>query len=203
MTNANPNLNFSPDQYQNDSFYAPAHELRASLIDPDFEGPNIVLCATYNTRVLHRAENAYTAHDLPFATSTVEHEGCPSLYMIVVPRLCSGYIGIDLDGTLAYYEGWNNGAIGDPIQRMAQRLWTWLREGQEIRIVTARAGDPARGELARTQRWLWDNFALMIPVQNTKTFRMHQLWDDRAVQVVPNTGMTLQEYKVFSEKEKP
>lgn len=30
----------------------------------------------------------------------------------------SGWIGVDLDGMLAYYDGWSNGTIGEPIPLM-------------------------------------------------------------------------------------
>ena len=52
------------------------------------------------------------------------------------------WIAYDLDGTLAYYENWktNEWNIGLPILHMAERLKKDLREGQEVRILTARAG---------------------------------------------------------------
>ena len=34
----------------------------------------------------------------------------------------SGWIGVDLDGTLAEYHGWNGGAIGEPVPAMLARV---------------------------------------------------------------------------------
>lgn len=49
------------------------------------------------------------------------------------------WIGVDLDGTLAYYDGWKGEHhIGDPIPEMLDRVKGWLEQGYEVRIVTAR-----------------------------------------------------------------
>ena len=50
------------------------------------------------------------------------------------------WIGVDLDGTLAEYHGWNDGKIGEPIQLMVERVKRWLAEGKSVRIMTARVG---------------------------------------------------------------
>ena len=50
-----------------------------------------------------------------------------------------GWIGVDLDGTLAEYHGWHDdGRIGKPILPMVARVKKWLAEGKEVRIVTER-----------------------------------------------------------------
>lgn len=51
-----------------------------------------------------------------------------------------GWIGVDLDGTLAVYRGWNGGEIGEPVPAMVERVKRWLAEGQDVRIFTARVG---------------------------------------------------------------
>ena len=50
-----------------------------------------------------------------------------------------GWIGVDLDGTLATHDGKRSQRIGAPIPAMVERVKMWLREGREVRIVTARA----------------------------------------------------------------
>lgn len=52
----------------------------------------------------------------------------------------SSWIGVDLDGTLAHYEGWevNHNKIGEPVQPMLRRVIEWLNNHQEVRIFTAR-----------------------------------------------------------------
>lgn len=50
-----------------------------------------------------------------------------------------GWIGIDLDGTLAEYDGWKGVEhIGKPIPSMVKRVKEWISEGKDVRIFTAR-----------------------------------------------------------------
>jgi|KBSSwiStaDraftv2_1062776.scaffolds.fasta_scaffold215264_3 hypothetical protein len=108
-----------------------------------------------------------------------------------------GWIGVDLDGTLAYYNGWKGVEnIGAPIPLMVSRVREWLANDQPIRIMTARVS-PQRDESARQQAidyirvWLVQVFGdagHSIPITHEKDFSMIELWDDRCVQVIPNTG---------------
>lgn len=103
----------------------------------------------------------------------------------------SGWIGVDLDGTIAHYEGWNGGKIGRPIPLMAERVKRWLAEGREVRIFTARVGFPGEEcdyERSKVQDWTEEHFGVRLAVTATKDFGMVELWDDRAVQVEINTG---------------
>jgi hypothetical protein len=98
------------------------------------------------------------------------------------------WIGVDLDGTLAHYEGWKGGGhIGAPIPAMLERVRAWLKAGKEVKIFTARAC--VAEEIPLIQDWLETECSLpRLEVTNVKDFRMFQLWDDRAVQVKVNTG---------------
>lgn len=115
----------------------------------------------------------------------------------------SGWIGVDLDGTLAKYEGWNGG-IGDPIPLMVERVKKWIAEGVEVRIFTARVGfgagysaesnrsddeNFANEQRALIEAWCEKHIGKKLPVTAVKDFRMIELWDDRAIQVVLNTGV--------------
>lgn len=104
----------------------------------------------------------------------------------------SGWIGVDLDGTLAEYHGWNGGKIGRPIPAMANRVRQWLADGTAVKIFTARVGSKDSEETAfefnRIQDWTEEHFGVRLPVTCSKDFAMVELWDDRCVQVVPNTG---------------
>ena len=51
----------------------------------------------------------------------------------------SGWIGVDLDGTLAKYGIWD-GSIGEPIPLMVERVKIWIALGVEVKIFTARVG---------------------------------------------------------------
>lgn len=115
-----------------------------------------------------------------------------------------GWIGVDLDGTLAEYHGWRGEEhIGAPIPAMLARVRNWLEEGREVRIFTARVCrdhelmDDGLGclpscELCRVletlNRWMTTHLGRALPVTNKKDYGMIELWDDRCVQVVTNTG---------------
>lgn len=99
-----------------------------------------------------------------------------------------GWIGVDLDGTLAHYDGWRGGQhIGEPVPAMLARVRRWIEEGREVRVFTARASDPE--QVPHVRSWL-DALGLQaVGVTNVKDFSMVELWDDRCVQVEPNTGI--------------
>lgn len=107
--------------------------------------------------------------------------------------------------------------IGAPIPSMVALVQSMLAAGTEVRIFTARVG-PATDEeclhaFARLQGYEqgpqpqldWNNFqrtlietwcqehlGVILPITCTKDFHMYQLYDDRCVQVVTNTGRTLE-----------
>jgi hypothetical protein len=109
--------------------------------------------------------------------------------------MSDGWIGVDLDATLAHYDGWRGSShIGTPVPAMLARVRGWLAAGQEVRIMTARASlppdDPDSVAFAAAwSAWSMEQFGVVLAVTATKTFSMIELWDDRAVQVVPNTGL--------------
>lgn len=98
-----------------------------------------------------------------------------------------GWIGVDLDGTLAQFDRWRGlEHIGPPIVPMVLRIQNWLEHGFEVRIVTARAS--VEGGVAPVREWLQRYGLPDLPVTCQKDFGMIELWDDRAIQVVPNKG---------------
>jgi len=113
----------------------------------------------------------------------------------------SGWIGVDLDGTLAHYTGWQGDMhIGDPIPIMVARVKMWLSTGYEVRIFTARVGPQGKAEhtvdeiRSAIQDWCEKHIGHRLEVTNAKDFGMISLWDDRCVQVIPNTGMPVKEH---------
>lgn len=100
----------------------------------------------------------------------------------------SGWIGVDLDGTLANYTEWD-GSIGPPVFAMLARVKRWLQDGKEVRIFTARV---AEGDVwhqhALITAWCLKHIGQALPITCKKDFGMIELWDDRAIQVIPNTG---------------
>lgn len=109
-----------------------------------------------------------------------------------------GWIAVDLDATLVTYDGWKGPEhIGEPIPLMMNRVRQWLKEGKEVRIFTARVshdGSETEIQVAHRARVAIENFTLQefgqkLVVTNVKDFAMIEHWDDRVVQVIPNTGV--------------
>ena len=102
-----------------------------------------------------------------------------------------GWIGVDLDGTLAHYDGWRGPEhIGAPVQAMVDRVKAWLDNGVEVRIFTARVWNDTNGEAtAIIAAWLDANGLPPLAITCTKDYGMVELWDDRAVRVVANAGV--------------
>lgn len=104
-----------------------------------------------------------------------------------------GWIGVDLDGTLAMYEPDQFPAIGAPIMPMIRRVKGWLLIGVPVKIVTARVGaqvPDAEVKIAvrNIEKWCLRHVGVALPVVCSKDYQMVELWDDRAVQVEHNTG---------------
>jgi len=98
-----------------------------------------------------------------------------------------GWIGVDFDGTLVEYHGHvNDWSYGKPVDLMVERVREWLARGITVKIVTARADIP--GQRAAVGAFCIKTFGRVLEVTNRKDARMVELWDDRAVQVIPNTG---------------
>lgn len=109
----------------------------------------------------------------------------------------NGWIGVDFDGTLCEYHGWKGElTFGAPIATMVDRVKDWIRNGQTVKIVTARAEPqfdiPLDYSFGRIKEeisiWCMDNIGTRLEVVSAKDYCMSQLWDDRAVQVELNTG---------------
>ena len=122
------------------------------------------------------------------------------------------WIGVDFDGTLAMYDGWvGPDHCGEPIAPMVERVKAWLEQGRQVRIFTARIfpfatcvepDDYARPygvDLTERQLeavtaieairdWCRTHIGRALPITCVKDYGMIELYDDRAVQVVANTG---------------
>lgn len=106
-----------------------------------------------------------------------------------------GWIGVDLDGTLAHYDGWISvDHIGEPIPEMLARVMKWLDEGIEVRILTARCAcdeDELEEVISHIHEWCKKHIGQPLIVTCQKDMRMIECWDDRAVAVERNTGRIL------------
>jgi hypothetical protein len=128
------------------------------------------------------------------------------------------WIGVDFDGTLAYYDHWRGVEhCGEPIPEMVERVKGWLNDGKEVRIFTARVNDVLQNlwwlyladqmpgldinlqnkcgidQIARDtiQQWCNTHLGIILPITNSKDYMMRGLWDDIAIQVITNTGETV------------
>jgi len=109
----------------------------------------------------------------------------------------NGWIGVDLDGTLAHYESFGDGGIGTPIKPMVRRIKHYLKQGKDVRILTARAATFYDAELlkqkARIDRFCTEQFGQVLRITASKDYHMYMLLDDRAMQVIPNKGILVRE----------
>lgn len=127
------------------------------------------------------------------------------------------WLGVDFDGTLAKYDGWKGHTVlGLPIPSMVEKVNQVRSMGVEVRIFTARCYpllqvireetdlasiyDEAKIHGAKQeivyaveavhaiQNWCKAVFGCVLPITCVKDYGMAELWDDRAIHVIPNTG---------------
>ncbi len=112
------------------------------------------------------------------------------------PLTHRGWTGIDLDGTLAHYDGWRGpDHIGEPVAPMMRKVHKLISDGERVKIFTARAGDPA--QIPVIKAWLERHGLAGIEITNVKDFTMKKLYDDRCVFVFPNQGITHEEHEGY------
>lgn len=102
-----------------------------------------------------------------------------------------GWVGVDLDGTLAHYDEWRGvNHIGAPVPAMVTLVKAMIAAGRDVRIFTARVAYEPEGSWAREviQNWCAEHLGVILPVTNVKDFGMIALYDDRCIQVEQNTG---------------
>lgn len=89
------------------------------------------------------------------------------------------WIGIDLDGTLAHYDGWQGVKhIGDPIWSMVKVVKLLIENGVSIRIFTARCQEP--DSIPYVEDWSVRYIGQKLPITDKKDFDMVAMIDDRA-----------------------
>ena len=110
------------------------------------------------------------------------------------------WIGVDFDGTLvkrAHWDGKGQGIPGEPVPLMVKRVKKWIKEGKTVKIFTARVSsiyskkDRIDG-IRLIKSWCREHIGQELEVTAEKDGSMIELWDDRAIQVVPDTGITLE-----------
>lgn len=109
----------------------------------------------------------------------------PRQYVQLVPK---GWVGMELDGVLAQCTVPQSlDSIGDPVEAMLNRIKQWQMVDVDVRLFTARAGQP--GQEALITRWLQEHGLQPMPITSQKDFQMAQFFDSRVVHVIHNTGI--------------
>lgn len=120
------------------------------------------------------------------------------------------WIGVDLDGTLAYYDKWvGPDVIGKPVKYMVERVKERLAIGDvDIKIFTARVAatsiknnnnglvdDDKFAEHQRNiiRQWCKEHIGEELEITATKDFACIEIWDDIAKQIVKNKGVFLED----------
>jgi len=107
-----------------------------------------------------------------------------------------GWVGMDLDGTLAFYDKWRGEEhIGAPIPSMVKYIKRLLSRGYKVKIFTARVMNGER-QITIIQDWLEKQGLPRLEVTNVKDFKMIELYDDRCITVATNTGQFITDYKI-------
>lgn len=101
-------------------------------------------------------------------------------------------IAVDLDGTLAHYDGWKGiEHIGPVIPEVANAMERAQAEGAEVHLFTARVSDPEDAAEAHQviSKWAEANHLNFASITAVKHKFFSEFWDDRAIQVIKNEGI--------------
>jgi hypothetical protein len=116
-------------------------------------------------------------------------------------------IACDFDGTLSEYtEGdvdkFGPGHLGAPIPEMVKKVKQALADGDKVVIFTARTNpighDPKDLETSTRSylliaEWCRKYLGTVLPITHEKSVTFSEYWDDKAVGVIPNTGVFVTE----------
>lgn len=109
-----------------------------------------------------------------------------------VPELPKTWVGVDLDGTLAFYDEYSSlQQVGEPVPAMLALVKKMIHNNIRVKIFTARATDPEQLPIIR--KWMAANGLPELEITNVKDYYMLRLYDDRCVQVEKNTGRLMVE----------
>lgn len=110
----------------------------------------------------------------------------------------TAWIGVDLDATLAVYDGWHGALhIGAPIPLMVERIKKFIADGYTVKVFTARMSEPdedvRKACVEAIGDWTEKHIGTRLAVTNVKDYSMLECFDDRIKQVVPNTGVLMED----------
>ena len=105
------------------------------------------------------------------------------------------WLAVDLDGTLAYYDGWKldlitgKPLIGHPIKGIVEQVRDRYEDGWKIAIFTARADN--NESVVDIFDWCKKYGIPCDMVTNIKSKKFKEFWDDRAYHVPRNSGFII------------
>ena len=112
-------------------------------------------------------------------------------------------IAVDFDATLATYDGWKGADhLGEPVPEMVAKVKQALAQGDDVTIFTARVnpGDGSYKEALEATisfisiaQWSLKIIGKLLPITHEKSKHWTDIWDDKATQVIPNTGVFVHE----------
>lgn len=110
---------------------------------------------------------------------------------------------VDFDGTISFFEGWKGAEVlGEPVPEMVAKVKAWRKAGEEVFIFTARVnpGDDTYEEglsatlsYIRIAQWCKQHLGEILPITHEKSKRWTYIHDDRADQILKNTGVSVTE----------
>lgn len=112
-----------------------------------------------------------------------------------------GWVGFDLDGTLAVYDKWEGiDHIGEPVKPMVDLIKKLRADGKVVKILTARVAPRENPELLGNldakffiTRWCEKHLGFVPEITHEKDHLMLELYDDRVKQVIPNKGVLVED----------
>lgn len=109
----------------------------------------------------------------------------------VKPADKGGYVAVDFDGTLAK-QMLDKSKLGPPVPKMLERVKRMLKNGEDVRILTAKIDGANGPEMKKKiEDWCRKYIGQVLPVTNRKDEHVKAIFDDRAVQVARNDGTIL------------
>lgn len=109
-----------------------------------------------------------------------------------------GAWAFDLDGVLATRQHpFNPYTVGEPVLPILDLALEAVREGRKVYCFTARASSTDPGMHRAVREWLDRHGLEGVRITNTKTSDIAVYYDDRAVQVIPDTGELVEKVAAF------
>jgi len=136
-------------------------------------------------------------------TATAKGTYCCPICMKATPHThtVDKWIGVDFDGTIAFnvLDRTDPYQLGEPIPEMINRVRDWIGKGYTVKLLTARMNQKSStGKIRDIEKmreilkaWCRKHIGIALECTNAKDGWMEVLWDDRAVHVIPNTGLPL------------